>query len=64
MTSLFKVKAPTQQPTPAPPTIDEAAKRRDEVDRIRKRRGVLSTVFGGHTESANPTVGVKTLLGG
>jgi hypothetical protein len=32
---------------PGVPQIDEAAKNRDEFDRIRRRRGVLATVYGG-----------------
>lgn len=51
------------QPTPAEPTVDEAVKNRDELDRIRRRRGVLATIAGGQSASATPTVGTKTLLG-
>lgn len=32
---------------PAAPTIDDAAKQRDSIDRLRKRRGVLANIYGG-----------------
>lgn len=49
---------------PAPPTIDDAAKNRDELDQIKRRRGVLSTIFGGASaDAASPTIGTKVLLG-
>jgi hypothetical protein len=48
---------------PAEPNIDEAAKNRGEVDRIRRRRGVLSNIFGGATSTGSPGVATKTLLG-
>lgn len=49
---------------PAEPTIDEAAKNRDDLDMIRRRRGVLSNIYGGaDTSGTAPTVGTKTLLG-
>ena len=47
---------------PGVPTIDEAKQNRDEVDRIRRRKGVLANVFGG-AGNASPTVGTATLLG-
>lgn len=54
----------TLQPTPAAPTLDDAARNRDELDRIRRRRGVLANVFAGSSESAAAaTVGTKALLG-
>lgn len=49
---------------PAAPTIDDAASNRDELDQIKRRRGVLSNIFaGGDSGAAAPTVGTKTLLG-
>jgi hypothetical protein len=61
---LTKKPAGPGEQTPTAPTIDDAAKNRDEVDRIRRRRGVLANVFGGNAPGAsNPAVGVKTLLG-
>ena len=60
---LGKDKSPTVQ-TPAAPTLDDARSRRDEADRIRRRRGVLANIVGGSTASSTPTVATKTLLGG
>jgi hypothetical protein len=48
---------------PAEPTIDDAAANRSEIDRIRRRRGVLSNIFGGASSSGSPSVAVKRLLG-
>jgi hypothetical protein len=54
----------TVQVKPAEPTIDDAAKNQGEVDRIKRRRGVLANVFGGaRAAAASPTVAVKKLLG-
>lgn len=50
-------------PTPTAPTIDEATQNRDEYDRIRRRRGVLATLFGGVASGSAPTVATKQLLG-
>lgn len=47
---------------PGVPTLDQAMVERQESDRIRKRRGVLANVFAGN--SAAPSVGTKTLMGG
>lgn len=52
-------------PAPAEPTIDDAASNRSEIDRIRRRKGVLANIFAGASPTTStPTVGVKTLLGG
>lgn len=48
---------------PPSPTIDTAAQRRDEQDRIRRRRGVLANVFAGSAGGSVP-LGTATLLGG
>lgn len=48
---------------PGAPTIDEAAKNRDEFDRIRRRRGILATIFSNNA-SSTPAVATTTLLGG
>lgn len=56
---LEKPKKPT---IPGVPTIDTAAKNIQESDRIRRRKGVLATVFGGASATA-PTTASKTLLG-
>jgi hypothetical protein len=55
---------PDAEPIPEPPTIDDARKRRDYLDRIRQRRGVLATVFGGASSTSTPKVGAAQLLGG
>jgi hypothetical protein len=56
---------PDAEATPEPPTLDEAKKRRDYTDRLRRRRGVLATIFGGGgASSSSPKVGVAQLLGG
>lgn len=44
------------------PDLDEAQRTQVESDRLRRRRGVLSNIYGGAGASA-PNVGVKTLLG-
>jgi hypothetical protein len=49
--------------TPSAPTIDDAAQREQEADRVRRRRGVLANIFGGSGSGAGPTV-AKTTLGG
>jgi hypothetical protein len=57
---------PAAVQTPAAPQLDEAAKNTDQLDRIKRRRGVLANVFGGATKAtaqAGPTPGVKQLLG-
>ena len=47
---------------PKAPTIDEAARNRDEFDRIRRRRGVLATIFSKNA-SSTPAVATQQLLG-
>ncbi len=47
---------------PSAPTIDEAGKNRDEFDRIRRRRGVLATIFSNNA-SSTPAVATQQLLG-
>jgi len=47
---------------PGAPTIDEAAKDQQALDRIRRRRGVLANIYAGNT-SSTPQVG-NTTLGG
>lgn len=46
---------------PKPPTIDEAERNREEFDRLRRRRGVLSNLFS--NQQSSPTVATTTLLG-
>ncbi len=47
---------------PKAPTIDEAGKSRDEFDRIRRRRGILATVYS-NTATSTPAVATQQLLG-
>lgn len=51
---------PKKVKVPKAPTIDDAAKNRDEFDRIRRRRGVLANIFNKNA-SDSPSVGVATL---
>lgn len=44
------------------PNLDDAQREQVEVDRLRRRRGVLGNIYGGANVSA-PSVGTKTLLG-
>jgi hypothetical protein len=64
--SFLLPKQPSQKPLPAAPTIDDAGKNRDELDRMRRRRGVLANIFAGAQpgSAASPSVGVQTLGGG
>ncbi len=54
--------APEKIKIPKAPTIDEAAKNRDEFDRIRRRRGILATIFSKNA-SSTPAVATQQLLG-
>ncbi len=53
---------PDEAEQPGVPLLDDAQKRRDVSDRLRKRRGVLATLFGGQANTA-PAVGQKLLTG-
>lgn len=59
MTSIFRPKMPTPEPAAAPPTIDEAAKASDYMDRLRRRRGRASTILV--PDGAQPAA--KSILG-
>ena len=48
---------------PGVPTVDQAAQNTSELDRLKRRKGVLANIFGGLNSSGSPTVG-KTTLGG
>jgi hypothetical protein len=48
-------------PVPQTPTIDEAASRLAQDDRLKRRRGALANIFAGN--AAAPTVGKPTLGG-
>ena len=54
--------APEKIKIPKAPTIDEAGKSRDEFDRIRRRRGILATIFSKNA-SSTPAVATQQLLG-
>ena len=45
MSSLFKPKMPKIEPTPPPPTIDEAQQARIEQRRLSRRRGRAATIM-------------------
>lgn len=63
--SFLLGKNPSPQPLPPAPTIGDAGKNRDELDRIRKRKGTLANIFAGANGAAqSPTVGSTTLGGG
>lgn len=56
---------PAQTPKPPGiPTLDTAAQNQQVTDRIRMRRGVLKTIYGGgSSNAAAPATATKTLLG-
>lgn len=48
----------------APPTINTARQRRDEFDRLRRRRGVLANIFAGTGSGiGSGTAGLSSTLG-
>jgi hypothetical protein len=55
------LKPQTPEAPPAAPTIDDAAKQRDTVDRLRRRRGVYANIFAG---AATANQSGKLTLGG
>lgn len=61
MAKAPKMQVPGQ--APGVPRIDQAAKNLQQMDRIRKRTGVLATIFGGREANSGPNVASKTLLG-
>lgn len=64
MGGLFKPKMPKVEQAPPPPTVDEAQVRRNEVDRMRRRRGRAATILSDQASQATGGVGVNRLLGG
>lgn len=65
MTALFKTpKVPAPQIIPAPqvPTIDTAQQNLNEMDRLRRRRGLKGNIYAG-LGMAVPTAPQKTLTG-
>jgi hypothetical protein len=61
MSSLFKPKMPKIEPTPAPPTIDEAQQRRIEERRLSRRRGRAATIMSSPESRMAGGVGTTTL---
>lgn len=48
----------------AAPTVDAASQNRDQMDKVRRRKGRLSTIMTGmQGDTSNPLVGTKSLLG-
>ena len=64
MSSLFKPKMPKIEPTPPPPTVDEAQQSRIEQRRMARRRGRASTIMSTPASQQTGSVGVSRLLGG
>jgi len=61
MSSLFKPKMPKVQPTPPPPTIDEAQERRIEQRRMSRRRGRAASIMSTPESRMAGAVGTTTL---
>lgn len=64
MSSLFKPKMPKVEPTPPPPTVDEAQLSRIEQRRMARRKGRGSTLMSTPASQQTGSVGVTRLLGG
>jgi hypothetical protein len=64
MSSLFKPKMPKIEPTPPPPTVDEAQQSRIEQRRMARRRGRASTIMSNPASQQTGSVAVSRLLGG
>jgi len=55
---------PDPPPPPAPPEqVDAAAAGENEAARLRKKRGVASTVLAGDAQAGAGSIAKKTLLG-
>lgn len=63
MSSLFRPKMPKIEPTPPPPTVDEAQLQRNEQRRMARRKGRGATIMSA-PEARTGAVGVSRLLGG
>jgi len=59
-TNYYGEAGPVQ--TQGVPQIDEAARNRQQLDRIKRRRGVLANLYGGQSNSA-PAIATPQLLG-
>ena len=55
---------PTPLPTPAPPTVDDATKLRDEANARTKRHGRAATILTGESGAGSSSTAAKVLLGG
>ena len=66
MSALFKTpKIPKPEAPPPIPTVDDAALRRNEQLRLRKRRGRAATLMSGVAgDPSTPNVSAAHLLGG
>lgn len=51
-------------PTPAPPTLDQAAANQTQENLVRGRRGAAASVLAGDNPSAPSSLGSPRLLGG
>lgn len=51
------------RPTPPPPTIDDARKRAEEADRLRRREGRNSTFLSNALGRSEGGVATKVLMG-
>lgn len=54
---------PPVKPVPGVPTVDQAAANESTANRLRQRRGVLATMFGGTGGGTPSSVGTKSLTG-
>lgn len=59
----FSPKAGKVPQAPGAPTLDLAANAQQQSDRLARRRGVLSNIYGGATTSSPAVVGRQTLGG-
>jgi hypothetical protein len=64
MSSLFKPKMPKIEPTPPPPTTDQAQLSRIEQRRMARRKGRASTIMSTPSSQQTGSVAVTRLLGG
>lgn len=68
MSRLFRTPATPEIPAPVPPppvpTVDNTTRAREDVDRIRRRRGRSASIFTGSQGAGIPQTSAATLLGG
>lgn len=64
MTTLFSSPKTPEIPAPTPPpTIDQASQNAEQNDRLRQRKGRLSTLMTPDMADSSAKVNVKSLLG-